>query len=89
MRYTDIIDDAVKRISELWNDDLISHFIICGSFKGYWKYNVDRTTFKEILLSQMKKYGMESAFLTILDFGRLKLKTKKAADYYYYIYTGK
>ena len=80
--YTDVIDAGMKRISEFRKNDFISisHFIICKSFIGYWKYLEDRETFEQIVLIQMRKYGMRSAFLTILDFGRLNLKTRETVD---------
>ena len=80
--YTDVIDAAIKRISEFRKNDFISisHFIICKSFIGYWKYLEDRTTFKDMFLKLMAKYEIESAILTTLDFGRLSLKTRETVD---------
>ena len=80
--YTDVIDAGIKRVSEFRINDFISisHFIICKSFIGYWKYLEDRTTFKDMFLKLMAKYEIESAILTTLDFGRLSLKTRETVD---------
>ena len=70
-----MIDAGVERISEFGNDHLIPHFIICFGISYYSK---DVKTFKEIFLPKMRRYGIRSAFLTILNFRRYNLKTKEA-----------
>ena len=72
--YADVIDTGVKRISEFGNDHLIPHFIICNSYYTKWVY-ADKSIFKEIFLSKIRKYGIRTAILTILLFERNRLRT--------------
>ena len=70
-----MIDADFERISEFGNDHLLPHFIICF---GLWYYSKDVKTFQEIFLPKMRRYGIRSAILTILNFRRYNLKTKEA-----------
>ena len=76
----DIFDAGVKSISDFGKDDLM-HFIYCGY---HYLRSVRREKLKEIILTKMRKYGIESSILTMLYMVRWKLvtkeKVKKAAE---------
>ena len=57
------------------NDELMPHFIYCGNY-----YQTERVeNFKEIILEEMKKIGIQSSMLTMLYMGRDELITKEKA----------
>ena len=69
----DVIDTGVKSILDHGKDDLLPHFI----YSGYYLFNTDELKFREILLTKMKNYGIQSAVLTQLGMLRFKLITKE------------
>ena len=75
----EIFDAGVKSMSDSGKDDLMPHFIYCGQY--YFWYNI---RLKAIILTKMKKYGIQSSILTMLMMWRLNLvtkeKVKKAAE---------
>ena len=78
----DIFDSGVNSIYDFGEDDLMPHFIYCGF---YYMSSQERTEqLKEMILTKMRKYGIQSSILTILNMGRLNLvtkeKVKKAAE---------
>ena len=66
-----------KSILDFGDDNLIPHFIYCGSY--YWNEKL-----KEMFLARMKIYGIQSSVLTMFYIGRGHLitqeKTKMAYD---------
>ena len=70
-----IIDAGVKSISDFKNDDLVPHFIYCGSFYFWTEEVIGRL--KEILLTKMKSNGIQFAIFTELNMYRRKLVTKE------------
>ena len=70
----DVIDAAFKSILDHGKDDLVPHFIYCSH---HYYYGLRKRPFREILLTKMKSYGIQSAVLTKLDMWRLKLVTKE------------
>ena len=75
MNDANIIDTGVKALSDFGKDDLLSHFIYCGLHYS-WKGKTV-SWLKEIFLTKMKKYEIESATLTLLEMWRWKLVTKE------------
>ena len=71
----DIIDAGVKSIPDIGKDDLMLHFIYCGDY--YLDYEEQTEKFKELILTQMRKYGIQSSVLTMLFMHRSKLITKE------------
>ena len=73
----DIFDAGVKSISDFekrfGKDDLIPHFIYCGYHYYFW----ERNKLKEIILTKMRKYEIQSSILTMLGMVRWKLVTKE------------
>ena len=78
----DIIDAGVKSIYDCRKDDLMPHFIYCG--RHYHKEAIKEEKLKEIILKKMRKYGIQTSILTMLNMFRIKLvtkeKVKKAAE---------
>ena len=84
-----VFDEGVKSFSELENDlnendledanDLVPHFIYCGCH--YWYFRDD--LLKEILLTKMGKFGVQSANFTMLWMCRMNLVTKEKATQAY------
>ena len=68
----EIFDAGVKSISDFGKDDLMPHFIYC---RRHYFYNEEK--FKEIILTKMRKYGIQSSILTMLDVYRINLITKE------------
>ena len=68
----DIIDAGLKSIFDFGKDDLMPHFIYCGLH-----YCIEKEKLKEIILTKMIKYGIQSPILTILNMARLRLVTKE------------
>jgi len=69
----DIIDDGVTSIAEFGKDDLVPHFIYCGNY--YWEERTEKL--KQIFLGKMRKYGIQSSLLTMLNMWRWNLVTKE------------
>ena len=69
----EVFDSGVKSVSEYGKDDLMPHFIYCGDH--CWGESFHRL--KEIFLTKMRKYGIQSAILTRLVMYRRKLVTKE------------
>ena len=61
-------------MSDIAKDDLMPHFIYC-----YGKYGPDVEQLKILLQSKMRKYGIQSAILTMLFMFRKNLITKEKA----------
>ena len=61
-------------MSDIAKDDLMPHFIYC-----YGKYGPDVEQLKILLQSKMRKYGIQSAILTMLFMFRRSLITKEKA----------
>ena len=68
----DVFDAGVKSISDFGKDDLMPHFIYCGY---YYYYHQEKL--KEMILTKMRKYGIQSSILTMLGMERLSLVTKE------------
>ena len=81
MNDLEIFDAGVKSVSEFGNDDLIPHFIYCGDHYLIDKISINRL--REILLKKMRKYGIQSAILTVLVMRRWKLITKEKSKLAY------
>ena len=87
MNDLDIIDAAVKFISDFGKDDLMPHFIYCGIHYIYPEER--REKLKKMILTKMRKYEIQSehGILTILNMGRWNLmtkeKVKRAAEGYF------
>ena len=79
-RYSNAIDAGVKRFSEFGVNHLIPHFIICN-IDEYNRRKEIKQIYKEIFSSEMRKYGMSSAFLTMLSFKRLNAESKEAVEH--------
>ena len=77
-----IFDAAVKSIVDFGKDDLMPHFIYCGPF--YFSIQERIEKLKEMILTKMRKYGIQSSILTMLHMRRKNLvtkeKVKKAAE---------
>ena len=77
----DIFDAGVKSISDFGKDDLMPHLIYCGR---HYLREERIEKLKEIFLTKMRKYGIQSSILTMLHMKRRKLvtkeKVKKAAE---------
>ena len=71
----EVFDAGVKSVSEFGNDDLMPHFIYCGYHYGCTEKSINRL--REIFLEKMRKYGIQSAILTVLYMWRWKLVTKE------------
>ena len=68
----EIFDAGVKFISDFGKADLMPHFIYCG------EWILDRKEkLKEVILTKMRKYGIESSILTMLHIRRLNLVTQE------------
>ena len=70
----DIFDAGVKSISDFGKDDLMPHFIYCGDYYFGLK---GREKLREIILTKMRKYGIQSSILTMLWMERSNLVTKE------------
>ena len=68
----DIFDAGVKSISNFGKNDLMPHFIYCGDY-----YFEREEKLKEIILTKMRKYGIQSSLLTMLYMARWNLVTKE------------
>ena len=74
MKFREIIDDGVKTACNFGNNDLLTHFIFCSHFlvlSGCYRQ------LKDVILTKMGKYGMQSSILTLLDIERKNLITKE------------
>ena len=71
----DIIDTGMKSILDDGKDDFVAHFIYSGYY--YFQTYGWNSRFREILMTKMKSYGIQSAVLTQLDMWRRKLVTKE------------
>ena len=71
----DIFDDGVKSIFDFGKNDLMAHFIYCGSHYFYRKEQ--RQKLEKMILTKMKKYGIQSLVLTMLWMMRRNLVTKE------------
>ena len=78
----DIFDAGVKSIFDFGKDDLMPHFIYCGL--NYFNSMEQMEKLKGIILTKMRKYGIQSSILTMLWMQRQNLvtkeKVKKAAE---------
>ena len=79
-KFENSIDEGVKAVFDFGNDDLMPHFIYCSD------YTFTDQKLKEIILTSMRKYGIQMALLTILYMERLHLITKEK---YKQVYDGK
>ena len=70
----DMFDAGVKSISDFGDDDLMPHFIYCGFHYFSWE---QIKKLKEIILTKMRKYGIQSSILTMLRMWRYNLVTKE------------
>ena len=68
-----IFDAGVKSISDFGKDELMPHFIYCGSHY----LDDEGEKLEEIILTKMKKYGIQSSILTMLYMARINLVTKE------------
>ena len=76
----DIFDDGVKSISDFGKDVLMPHFIYCGDHYISQDAYIDRKKkLNEILLTKMRKFGIQSSILTLLRMRREGLVTKERA----------
>ena len=77
----EIFDAGVKSIADFGKDDLMPHFIYCGS---HYVLKEETGKLEEIILTKMRKYGIQSSILTMLSMWRINLvtkeKVKKAAE---------
>ena len=77
----EIFDAGVKSISDFGKDDLMPHFIYGGS---HYFYRGRIQKLNEIILTKMRKYGIQSSIFTVLNMARWNLatkeKVKKAAE---------
>ena len=73
----DIFDAGVKSISDFGKDDLMPHFIYCGF---YYFIEEREEKLKEMILTKMRKYGIESSILTMLHMWRGHLVTKEKVE---------
>ena len=71
----EIFDAGVKYISDFGDDDLMPHFIYCGYH--YFYSEERREKLKEIILTKMRKYEIQSSILTRLMMTRLYLMTRE------------
>ena len=69
----DVIDTGVKSILDHGKDGLLPHFI----YSGEYYYGTKRLEFREMLLTKMKSYRIQSAVLTKLTMWRRNLVTKE------------
>ena len=70
----EIFDSGVKSISDFRKDDLMPHFIYCGE---HYFLTERRVKLHEIILTKMRKYGIQSSILTMLSMVRRNLVTKE------------
>ena len=70
-----VFDAGVKSVSEFGNDDLVTHFIYCGDHYHWTNESTDRL--REIFLTNMRQYGIQSGILTLLLMSRWHLITKE------------
>ena len=78
----DIFDDGVKSISDFGKDDLMPHFIYCGDHYHHepkYYHHEGKEKLKEIILTKMRKFGIQSSILTLLHMRRYRLVTKETA----------
>ena len=61
----------MKFISNGGKNDLMPHFIYCGD---HYSHGV---MLKEMFKTKMRKYGIQSSILTMLDMWRFNLVTKE------------
>ena len=79
-KFQNNIDEGFKAMFDFGNDDLMPHFIYCSDFT-FTDQNL-----KEIILTSMRKYGIQMALFTFLYMERLHLITKEK---YKQVYDGK
>ena len=73
----DVFDAGVKSILDFGKDGLIPHCIYCGHY--YAVNQKQRSRFRQIFLTKMKKYEIQFPILTQLHMSRRKLVTKETA----------
>ena len=71
----DIFDSGVKSIFDFGKDDLVPHFIYCGDY--YLCEDRQIQKLKQLILTKMRKYGLQSSILTMLHMVRCNLVTKE------------
>ena len=77
IHFEDIVDIGVKTMADFGTDELMPHFIYCC---GDYYFNYGKPTYKEqLILAKMRKYEIETAFLTTLFMSRRFLVTKELA----------
>ena len=72
----DIFDSGVKSVLDFeddFEDDLMPRFIYCGI---HYFSREQREKLKEMILTKMGNYGIQSSILTMLHMWRLNLVTK-------------
>ena len=75
MNDLEVFDTGVKSVTEYGNNDLVAHFIYCGYHYYASQKRYDRL--KEIFLTNMRQYGIQSGILTMLYTSRWYLITKE------------
>ena len=75
MNDLEVFDTGVKSVTEYGNNDLVAHFIYCGYHYFASLNRYDRL--KEIFLTNMRQYGIQSGILTMLYTSRWYLITKE------------
>ena len=78
----DILDAGVKSVFDFGKDELMPHFVYCGNY--YLLEEKRMLKLREIILTKMRKYGVQSSILTMMWMIRWNLvtkeKVKKAAE---------
>ena len=77
-KFQNNIDEGFKAMFDFGNDDLMPHFIYCSDFT-FTDQNL-----KEIILTSMRKYGIQMALFTFLYMERLHLITKEKSKQVYH-----
>ena len=71
----DVIDTGFQYLAKVKADNLTQHFIYAGTHYHY-NYQV-KDSLRNMFLTKMKKYGFESAMLTMTYMGNYNLVTKE------------
>ena len=78
----DILDAGVKSVFDFGKDELMPHFVYCGNY--YLLEEKRMLKLREIILTKMRKYGVQSSIVTMMWMIRWNLvtkeKVKKAAE---------
>ena len=72
---TEVIDAGVKSMSDFSKKGLVPHFIYCGYHYSYTNERISRL--RNIFLTKMRSYKIQSGILTMLNMYRGKLITKE------------